>query len=802
MAWMPAFVGVVPAAAEEPLLRAVYYDASYPSAWVSGMAVRDGLSAAGYDVLDANQLQQWMNARITDGRRSVVVFAKDVVPDTVAASAASNAMIRRYLNKGGKIVWFGDIPLYYQGHANGSLTTWGTAGAVSTLGFNAASGTWDLDQPVTITTDGTTWGLQQAWGSQRPTAAGGLRALARNALNQPAGWVRHYHEKDTFRGFVRFHDRPGTPSVADVRALAEYAPAVLLGDDVVDNIVLTFHYPWYGNPGTSGNWVHWNDAGYTPPRSWTANYLPSYPDSAWNPAVQLYDSKAVDLLRWQDRGMARAGVDIAAASWWGIGTFEDAAFSKAIRVAKSVQWCIYYELESSGDPTPQKIHDDLKYVIDLYTPSRNYARIDGKPLVAIFAASGSAAADRWRQGKAMLTAEGYNVYLNADVADVSAATAPDPWDAVHHYNPLAYQSLTAGPLNADDSASVAPGFWKIGESVWLARSLAQFTSAWANVTANHENSRFKLLETWNELHEGTQIEPGQEVVPDVVNGFSPAGYDYGYDFVDAVAPMAHVLRWQSEGHRPIAPARREAEEMVWETGTSDEGATAWRISTGGARIGFGIEVPDPLADAWIVVRARAVQVGALAGWPELVVYWDDGVAAQWTVKQTTFREYVAAGPLPSGIHRLEVSLANDPGGTANVDLVVDFAEVYDPASDGDYDDDGVGDAADVCPTNPDPGQEDSDGDGVGDACDACPATIPGVGVDFAGCPPAMRGDLDFDGDSDQTDYGIFQACYTPTGEAVAPPCGDADLNEDSVVNGGDLQEMLDCMTGPGVPAGC
>jgi cytosine/adenosine deaminase-related metal-dependent hydrolase len=45
---------------------------------------------------------------------------------------------------------------------------------------------------------------------------------------------------------------------------------------------------------------------------------------------------------------------------------------------------------------------------------------------------------------------------------------------------------------------------------------------------------------------------------------------------------------------------------------------------------------------------------------------------------------------------------------------------------GDRDGDGVANGADVCPDVPDPGQDDADGDGRGDVCDFCPAANPGV----------------------------------------------------------------------------
>ncbi len=780
--------------------RAVYYDPAYPAAWTGGTEVRDFLSAAGYEVLNATQLKSWMDARIADAALSVVVFSQDIVPDTVAESKSSSATIRRYLNKGGKVVWYGDIPMYYQGHAGGTRTVWDTSGATTVLGFNAVGDTWDSNQPVTITTDGATWGMRQTWASLRPASGTGLRVLARDVNNDAAAWVRHYGGKDTFRGFVRFHDRSGVPNLNDLRALAEYAPTPLVGDSLMDSITMAFFYPWYGSPAITGSWFHWGDSGYHPPTTWTANYLPSYPDATWNPAVQLYDSNDPAVIRWQDRAMARTGIDIASASWWGIGTHEDRAFAKAVRIAKSVQWCIYYELDSVGDPTPQKIHDDLRYVFDEYGPTRNYAKIDGKWLVTVYAVSGTAAADRWRQAKALLAASGYPVYLNGDVGDPSAATAPDPWDALHHYNPVAYQTLTTVGGSVDDSATAAPGFWRIGDQPALVRSLPQFTSAWNSSVTNHEKSRFVFIETWSEWHEGTQIEPGQEIIADTVNGFTPSGYDYGYDFIDAVTPGALALPWQSTGHRPAAPTRLEAEQMVWEEGTAVEPPSAWRIVDTGPRIGSSFEVAQTQSAVWLVVRARGVQLGSPAQWPQMLVHLDDNEVGQWTVDTSTYREYRAILPMTAGIHTVELSMASDPG--ADVDLVVDFTDVYFAVAGGDYDGDGAADETDNCSMAANSSQQDGDNDDVGDACDVCPNTLPGLTVDSDGCPPLVTGDMDRDGDVDQMDFGLLQACLSGPGSRPSTGCDLADLDTDGDADQIDTEVFTMCLGGAMAPPQC
>ncbi len=653
--------------------RAAYWDVRYPTCFTHGRSLRDAFEFDGYKILDADQLKTWMDARIADGMPSVVVFCQDIAPDTVVESMSSRCTLRLYLDAGGKIVWYADIPMCYQGHSDGTRTDWGNNGSIDILGFNAASGPWDTQDEVAFTVDGVNWGLTETWQSERPTSRSGLRVLAEDASRYAAAWVKHYVPDDTYRGFVRLFDRVGEPNINDVRRVAEYpnVPEPIVFDNQAeskDDIIATFLYPWYGNPTTSGLWNHW-EGGSDPPKTWSANYLPNYPDSTWNPSVQLYDSSDTELLRWQDRGMARAGIDIAIASWWGIGGYEDAAFARAIRVCKSVQWCIYYEPEGYGDPSPQKIYNDIKYVIDNYGPTRNYAKVDGKWLVFVYVAGGEEAASRWRNAKAMLASGGYDVYLNGD-----GASAPDTWDSVHSYSPIFYQGLTDTLPNVDDSAWISPGFWGIDESPRLERSLSEFTSAWNDIIANRENYRFILIETWNEWHEGTQIEPGQEIVPDP-GGYYPAGYDYGYDFIDVIGPAAvNDLRWESSGHRPVVPVRLEAEEMVWEERALAESPSECRIPKEGIRIGSSIFVPDS-GDVIFTVRTKAVlnRFERLLRWPELVLYLDDTQVTRWQVQSSAYQDYSDVVSLGKGIHKVEVGF-DEPSGSY-WDLVVDFIDV-------------------------------------------------------------------------------------------------------------------------------
>jgi len=659
--------------------RAAFWDLRYPSAWTAGEAVKDTLEYAGYEILDADQLKVWMDARIDDAVPGVVVFCHDIAPDTVAESMSNTCTLRRYLDAGGKIVWYADIPMYYQGHQDGTRTTWDVDGAINILGFNAASGSWDSRAEVFLTDEGVRWGLTETWQSERPASSYGLRVLARDINGYAAAWAKHYVSSDSYRGFVRLFDQPGEPNLDDLRRVAEYpnVPEPIVWDneaETEDDIVGVFFYPWYENPNTSGRWRHWDGPGYSPPATWSAWYLPDYPDSRWNPSVQLYDSKNTEVLRWQDRAMARAGVDIAIASWWGVGGYEDAGLAEAIRTCKSVQWCIYYEMEAYGDPTVQRIYDDIKYVIDAYGPTHNYAKVDGKWLVLVYGAGGEETTNRWRQAKALLAENGYYVYLNGD-----RSSGGGPWDAVHNYHPIVYQGYTHTLPDVDDSAWVAPGFYSHSEeNPLLERSLSDFTSAWHDVLANRNRFRFILIETWNEWHEGTQIEPGQEIIRDRQRFNPKPDGDYGYTFIDALAPAAvNDLQWFSSGHRPVAPVKLEAEEMIWDDDRKvlEESSNGCRITQPDTRIGSSLLIPNS-SDVVFTVRARAIiqKAGRSSNSPELVLYLDDRGIQEWRIISSSYQDHSVTMPVPKGIHKLEVAMKEEPI-DEDWDIIVDFVDV-------------------------------------------------------------------------------------------------------------------------------
>src|SRR5690606_8961818 len=64
--------------------------------------------------LDDQQLAQFITVRIADKEPSVVVFLYPIIPPTVLGKDPAKGLLRCYLETGGKVVWLGDIPNYFE----------------------------------------------------------------------------------------------------------------------------------------------------------------------------------------------------------------------------------------------------------------------------------------------------------------------------------------------------------------------------------------------------------------------------------------------------------------------------------------------------------------------------------------------------------------------------------------------------------------------------------------------------------------------------------------------------------------
>lgn len=205
---------------------AVYYDETVPGWFSGGKEVRDSLKQANYTVLDLKSLSKFLEEQINSQIPSVVVFATDRPPsDVLDATGSSAPLIRRYLDSGGRIVWFGVSPFIQKL----DLATGKIAGAEPdamrrVLGFAEpldASAGEELYSKSTI--EGLRWGLPEWSVSSFSVDEKDVTVvLSRDGAGRSTAWVKKYGSNDA-GAFVRFWGREKPlADIRTVRRLAEY----------------------------------------------------------------------------------------------------------------------------------------------------------------------------------------------------------------------------------------------------------------------------------------------------------------------------------------------------------------------------------------------------------------------------------------------------------------------------------------------------------------------------------------------------------------------------------------------------
>ena len=210
--------------------RAVYWSADAPYNWFrAGMDqyIRDYFAAEGYEVLNDSSLAGFMQAHLADPQPSVVVFATNLVPVTVVADTTESALLRRYLDAGGKAVWLGATPLAFaQDRATGQVVgldfsiperilgiQYGGPDTRGVGGFYGAS----------VTDDGRQWGLRGWWVGNNALAPEEVTTvLARNEYGRAQAWVKNYGGPEGTGLVQLWLPRDAPADLTTIKAVTEY----------------------------------------------------------------------------------------------------------------------------------------------------------------------------------------------------------------------------------------------------------------------------------------------------------------------------------------------------------------------------------------------------------------------------------------------------------------------------------------------------------------------------------------------------------------------------------------------------
>jgi outer membrane protein assembly factor BamB len=211
--------------------RAVFWEASTGFNWFrfgADAQIRDYFVREGYEQLDAKALAQFMQDGIANKTPSVVVFAASRVPVTVINDSSEAALLRQYLNAGGKVVWLGAPPLAYKRDPKtDQVVALDFTIPARIIGVrypgNSAIGVGGWYQS-TVTAEGIKWGLMRDWwiGGFAVDADQVTTVMARDETGRAAAWVKNYGGPEGTGLIQLWHKRDGQEDLIAVKAVAEY----------------------------------------------------------------------------------------------------------------------------------------------------------------------------------------------------------------------------------------------------------------------------------------------------------------------------------------------------------------------------------------------------------------------------------------------------------------------------------------------------------------------------------------------------------------------------------------------------
>lgn len=313
--------------------------------------------------------------------------------------------------------------------------------------------------------------------------------------------------------------------------------------------VMAFYYSWYGNPTDytdtslgivdplTTDWYHWNHGSTTPtPENYAGVNAPTY---------GLYDSNDPNLIETHFNLALEAGIDSFICTWWGIGSPTDTTFNNLMIMAEELdtdlELTIYYETNSGRVldipilDAIELISTEVIHILDEYGDSDYFLKIDDKPVIFFYTEMAFSTLV-WERISSRIK-EKHDCYLLPDLTPYPEARTElfNAFDGVHIYNPTHYinmqrqfkvnkssfndigrlyqsMSLTAKSHGKISALTVIPGYDDrvIRDPGILVTRQEGYTYDYLWKASIDADADWVLITSFNEWHEGTDIEPSLE----------------------------------------------------------------------------------------------------------------------------------------------------------------------------------------------------------------------------------------------------------------------------------------------------
>ncbi|WP_104384654.1 glycoside hydrolase family 99 protein [Sphingobacterium sp. HMA12] len=332
-------------------------------------------------------------------------------------------------------------------------------------------------------------------------------------------------------------------------------------DGQLDYKTIGFYYDWYGNEEFDGAMQHWAHAIIPNPNGGSS--LGSIPGTNGNiasnfyPELGAYSSRDPEIVKKHMEMFKKARIGVASISWWNEKT--DAEAIKNLLVlneAEKVGVKVCFHLEPYAGRNPESLRENIKKLIDTYGSHPAFFRVDGKPMFFIYD-SYNIEPNEWAKllspdGALTIRNTPYDSYVIGlwlnDIKEQGQAIIDAHFDGFYTYFSSLGFNYGSTPTNwvtmqkwANDNnkifiPSVGPGYIDTRVRPWNTLATRNRNDGkYYDVMyrkAIEANTPYISITSFNEWHEGSQIEPA---IPQKNSAFTYL--DYG-----GLAPDYYLTR--------------------------------------------------------------------------------------------------------------------------------------------------------------------------------------------------------------------------------------------------------------------
>ncbi|MER3502075.1 MAG: hypothetical protein C4295_11515 [Candidatus Fervidibacterota bacterium] len=286
--------------------------------------------------------------------------------------------------------------------------------------------------------------------------------------------------------------------------------------------VLAFYYAWYGNPQVSGRWVHWSEVDEAGKRIGSSTHYP---------VLGPYDSHDPKVVEQHCRWAKEAGLDGFIVSWWHPNDFHDRAMPLILDTAQKFGLEVTAYFETVPENNCERALEYVLYLLNRYGKHPAWLKLDGKPVLFVYGrAIGQIGLDGWLWviTEANRRYEGGAIFIGDQISPQAARI----FDGIHTYNITgATQGKSVDEIKAWAEKTFPQWVATAGERIACLTIIPGYDDSKLPdrkpprpITYRHNGETYRILwevaiaanpdwvliTSWNEWHEGSEIEPSIE----------------------------------------------------------------------------------------------------------------------------------------------------------------------------------------------------------------------------------------------------------------------------------------------------